>query len=428
MRYEMKRVMLGLALLALACGETTQGREEHSGNTNWLKACDTDQECGELRCACGLCRTPCPGTTDCSLDPADSCVAGSDMLSATGPAPVTLREHRDPAAYAEDLAIDASGNVILVGGTDRTTFDLTPSYPTFWASLLDEQGDELWSYRETPTEGEPNTGRSVAPGPYGEVLALQTIYDGSDTPLVRRFYANGSLMESWSGAPGFTTLRGAGAFGVFAAGSNLLEMREGRPFTSAWVGRLDATGKDLLWQHEWQGTDGSVSNIVAASSNSDGELVVGGSLGVASDSNASEPWLARLDVEGTVRWQETVRVPELTHCDAGAVALTADGGSIAAIGCGALWVRGYDASGAVRWERRFANGATALAGMADGGYVAALGGGEARLQRFDSRHRLRWETTQPGCRAFERLAVTDEAVVALAGCDEGFVLSWFADP
>jgi hypothetical protein len=312
-----------------------------------------------------------------------------------------------------------------VGGTDVTSFDLTLTYPTFWLRLLDQQGEEIWTHSEPPTDGQPNTGRSVAPGPYGEIYALSTIYDGSDTPSIRRFQANSQLLESWNASPGFTTLRAQNLF-LYATGSKLIEFRDGRPFTSAWVGRL--SGQDLVWQHERQGNEGSISNIVAASSDFDGNLVIGGSLGVSYESNASEPWLARLDHAGNFIWEESIPVTETTHCDANAVALTADGGSLAAIGCGPRWVRGYDANGAAQWEQRFPKGVTALAGLPDSGYVVALGGGTATLQRFDAQHRLVWEVTQPDCDLFERVAVTDEGVLALAGCKPGYVLSWFADP
>jgi hypothetical protein len=421
----MHRAALALTLLPLACGATTRTQESDSGNTNWLKSCDTDQECGDLSCTCGKCRTACAGASDCSLPPADSCLAPASNNPGP-PAPVTLREHRDPDSYANDLAIGDSNSILLVGGTDVANFDLSLIYPTFWLRVLDDQGEERWTYVEPPTDGQPNTGRSVAPGAYGEVLALSTIYDGSDTPAIRRFQANGQLLDNWTASPGYTALRSDQGGFLYATGSKLNEFRDGRPFTAAWMGRLDA--KEAIWEHERSGTDGSISNIVASASDFDGNLVIGGSLGTAYENNASEPYLARLDHEGNFIWEESISLAEETHCDATAVALTKDGGSLAAIGCGPRWVRGYDLGGAVRWERRFAEEVTALAGLGDGGYVVALGGDEAVLRRFDAEHELLWEATQAGCTAFTRVAATAEGVVALAGCEPGFVVTWFADP
>lgn len=151
-------------------------------------------------------------------------------------------------------------------------------------------------------------------------------------------------------------------------------------------------------------------------------------LGTSRNSNASEPYLARLDAEGNFTWEETVPLSELTHCYAGAVAFTTDGGSLGAINCGPFWVRSYAADGAVRWERRFAQPAAALLGMPDGGYVVALADGSATLRRFDAQHRLLWEHALPGCVVYNRLALENEGVLAMAACQEGYALSWLGDP
>lgn len=423
--------VVALSLNAVACGATTQSREDGSGNTNWLKECDTDAECGDLSCACGLCRAACDGTTDCSLDPAQSCL--SPMSAPSAPAPRSLREHRDETAYAHDMTVADDGTVSLVGGTDATTFDLTLAYPTFWLTQMSEEGAMLGTYREPPAEGQLNTGRSIALLRNDSLITLGTTYDGADTPFLRSFIQPSTVFNSWTASPGFTTLRADGSGGVFATGSRVLdEPNAPRPFTTAWMGRYDAelirNGTPVLWEQERQGTDGSISNILVASSDANGALVVGGSLGTAADSNASEPYLARLDAAGNFLWEESVHLPEPIHCNATAVALLPDGGSLAAIGCGSRWVRAYEVSGAPRWERRFARGVTALAGLEDGGYVVALSGDAATVQRYDAQHRLIWQASKEGCERVERLAVRNGIVLALAGCSPGYSLSWYGDP
>ncbi|MDX2050807.1 MAG: hypothetical protein SFV15_00355 [Polyangiaceae bacterium] len=56
-----------------------------SGNTNWLKPCVRDAECGsELLCRCGVCSGACDGTLDCSLPPAEICVARVNAQGGSG--------------------------------------------------------------------------------------------------------------------------------------------------------------------------------------------------------------------------------------------------------------------------------------------------------------------------------------------------------
>lgn len=419
-------------LLTMGCGGNAETTEVASGNTNWLKECVSDDECGELSCACGTCRYECEGAIDCSLEPERACLGGGGAPQAE--APEVAFEDLNPDAYANDLVVDADGAIVLVGGTDFTSFDLSPIYPTFWLAKLDRAGNRLWQYDEAPApdSGESATGLSVALSG-DEIVALTTIYDGLDTPALRSFDAEGTLVDSWSSSPGFTRLASAPGGDLFAAGSRLNETRAGRPFSSAWVGRLG--GDAMVWEQAREGLDGSISDVDVLVADRAGQLLVGGSLGTEPDSNASVPWLARLDPDGAFLWEESLAVPEVSNCNVTAVAFTADGGSLASASCVGPWLRAYDESGEVRWERRFAGPVTALAGIADGGYAVALGqldiyGGAAgaTLLRYDAEHQLLWRAEQSGCYRFERLVATEQGVLALAGCDTGYRLTAYVDP
>ncbi len=437
-RHRLATLALPFALLAafapLACGETTQSREDSSGNTNWLKPCNADAECGELSCACGLCRDACAGTTDCSAEPAQSCVAPLASNAPPPPAPSTRAEHRDTEALALDFAVAADGSVALTGGTEPRTFDFSLTYPVFWVTLLSPQGEAFGAWRNSQAADQITTGRSVTFAPDNTILTLGTTYDGADTPFLR-WFIQVEQRSGWVATPGFTHIRADGAGGFLTTGSNRLnELGAPRPFMTAWMGRFEESFIEQgtlgvtpvpVWEQQRQGVDGSISNILTSIANADGELLVGGSLGTDPDSNASEPYLARLDIDGNFLWEHSVPLSEVTHCDTTAVAFTADGGSLAAIGCGSRWLRHYSAAGDLAWERRFAGGVTALAGLADGGYAVALGGGKATLQRYDVDHQLLWETSEPGCGAFTRLEETNGAVLALAQCERGYVLKWF---
>jgi len=65
---------VGLALVTLACGEP-QGRA--GTNTNWLRLCSKDADCGDpLACHCGRCTAPCSEAADCS-DLAGTCATAA---------------------------------------------------------------------------------------------------------------------------------------------------------------------------------------------------------------------------------------------------------------------------------------------------------------------------------------------------------------
>ena len=54
-------LVLGLALLG--CG---QPQERTGTNTNWLRACVDNSECGGLACSCGHCTATCTADSDCA--------------------------------------------------------------------------------------------------------------------------------------------------------------------------------------------------------------------------------------------------------------------------------------------------------------------------------------------------------------------------
>jgi hypothetical protein len=431
--------LLALVGLALGCGGTTQGSERESGNTNWLKECTIDVQCGNaLACLCGLCRTPCEGATVCELEPERSCVAAQTHDAAPAPAPEVTLESADAEAYATDLALIDDGSVVLVGGTDPMTLGLgPPAYPSFWLRRLGPDGSTAWDYTEPPSElGGVDTGRAVAALPSGELVALSTIYDGTDSPALRRFDGEGALLESWSLDAGISRLRAAPGGGLFGAGSRFIEDREGRPFISAWLGRI--AGQELIWEQAREGSDGSISSVGDLASDAAGDVVVGGTLGIAQDSNAAVPWLGRFDAEGASLWEQAIEVDQYSACLDTQVSMSAGGASLAAVSsCAGPWLRSYDPAGSVLWERRFDRTITALAGLDDGGYAVGLGTREgwyqsdpppATLLRFDAEHRLAWQVELEECYLFERLVVAEEGLLALAGCPQGYALNLYTDP
>lgn len=70
--------LLGLAACALACSDPKPGPQVGS-NSNWLKACATDEVCGDsLGCQCGACTKGCERDADCSSLSDAHCVLEED--------------------------------------------------------------------------------------------------------------------------------------------------------------------------------------------------------------------------------------------------------------------------------------------------------------------------------------------------------------
>lgn len=92
----MKRTILllmGLLLSGLGLGGgCTPNGEQTNSQTNWLKHCDSKDDCGDLVCLCGTCTRSCDTVDDCSDSEADSCVSAQEEAASIvcdGDAPAT---------------------------------------------------------------------------------------------------------------------------------------------------------------------------------------------------------------------------------------------------------------------------------------------------------------------------------------------------
>lgn len=77
---QIRLVFLGATLsffAGLFSGCQGEGPQENS-NTNWLKECDSTDECGSLVCLCGTCTQSCDTEDDCAGNGASSCIAASE--------------------------------------------------------------------------------------------------------------------------------------------------------------------------------------------------------------------------------------------------------------------------------------------------------------------------------------------------------------
>ena len=67
----------GVALLVAGC--SPERGPQTGSQTNWLKACQSDAECGDLVCLCGACTTSCNARAECGDLSGASCVAADDV-------------------------------------------------------------------------------------------------------------------------------------------------------------------------------------------------------------------------------------------------------------------------------------------------------------------------------------------------------------
>lgn len=64
----------GMCVAACSPGEGPNAGTQ----TNWLRSCQHDTDCGELRCICGACTRSCEGADTCTDLPEASCIAAED--------------------------------------------------------------------------------------------------------------------------------------------------------------------------------------------------------------------------------------------------------------------------------------------------------------------------------------------------------------
>ena len=85
-------------LCATSFGCMPNDEPQTGSQTNWLRACVTNADCGSQSCQCGVCTHSCSGDSSCSDLPGSSCVAVDD------PAAVALCDGSTPTAGALCLA------------------------------------------------------------------------------------------------------------------------------------------------------------------------------------------------------------------------------------------------------------------------------------------------------------------------------------
>ncbi len=125
----------GVALLLVAGCDATRGPRA-GGLTNWLRVCESDADCGDLRCLCGACTLPCGAEGECAGLDGTTCIDAEEsgaIALCSGEAPtspglcLTRCEDDDCGRGA---ACVAGVCTPLPEPTARVTVDATRTYQT----------------------------------------------------------------------------------------------------------------------------------------------------------------------------------------------------------------------------------------------------------------------------------------------------------
>lgn len=146
----MKRLLGLLTLttcLSLACGRDLGGT---GSDTNWLRACDDDAECGDLSCVCGVCTLECSSDSTCNRYGALECLSASALAACSG------------------SSVPAGG--ICVAACDDSDAVCDPLSPngSLTSPSSDVQTSETSTSSPSPTSSSPDAG---APRARGQVSA-----------------------------------------------------------------------------------------------------------------------------------------------------------------------------------------------------------------------------------------------------------------
>lgn len=110
-----KSLSLLLSLLALACQDADNSGSQTGTETNWLKVCQSDADCGELSCNCGVCTLDCRADADCDAFKG-VCTTGQALTEQCG-GPRAGGLCLEPGSNAVDAGDDSDPST----GTDDTT-------------------------------------------------------------------------------------------------------------------------------------------------------------------------------------------------------------------------------------------------------------------------------------------------------------------
>jgi hypothetical protein len=326
--------------------------------------------------------------------------------------------------WAKSVALDASGNVIVAGYTGGSLAGGNAGLTDAFVRKYDPNGSVLWTRQFGSIDIDWASG--VAVDASGNVLVVGATYGslaggnaGEEDAFVRKYDPNGN--ELWTRQFGSSAWDWAHAVAVDASANVLVA---GQTFGSiasanagsadAFVRKYDADGNEL-WSRQFGNTASEWARGVAVDA-SGNVLVAGETSGSLAGGNAGgiDAFVRKYDPNGTVLW--TRQFGSSGHESSRGVAVDASGnvlvagetsGSLAGGSAGGIdaFVRKYDPNGTVLWTRQFgssaddvahgvavgASGSVHVAGSTQGSLAGGgAGGHDAFVRAFDADGSERW--------------------------------------
>jgi len=267
-------------------------------------------------------------------------------------------------ATARAVVVDAAGDIFIAGDVHGEHDD------DVWVARCDPEGNVRWSWIRD-VGGNRDRAAAIALYDHGVVVAGETLRDAGDRDgLVLAFDGEGERRWTWRHDGPSGGIDDARAVVVTADGGVVVGGGEDG-LTAWWLEKLDAEGNPLGTTRV-RGEVGAWVSALAVDERGDlwaagTEVLEAGSTADPSSWHA-QPWLARLDAAGSVRWR-VVEPPEgKVRREAFAVVLdpgggaTPEGGAImvgtdpipggtcSRVNCpGRLWLAAYAGDGARRY-------------------------------------------------------------------------------
>jgi len=328
------------------------------------------------------------------------------------------------ADYARALAVDAGGNILVAGLTWGSLSGASAGEKDAFVRKYDPKGNELWT-RQFGTD-QHDYANSLAVDAGGNILvagytqgSLSGASAGSGDAFVRKYDPKGN--ELWARQFGTAESDEAHALAVDAGGNILVAGYTEGSLSGASAGGFDAFVRKydpkgtVLWTRQF-GTaqsDEATSLAVDAGGNI---LVAGLTSGSLSGSSAGkeDAFVRKYDPKGNELWTRQFCTAEAN----GALSLAVDAGGnilVAGLTSGSLsgasaggfdaFVRKYDPKGTVLWTRQFgtaewdtanslavdAGGNILVAGYTEGSLFGASAGGlDAFVRKYDPKGNELW--------------------------------------
>lgn len=262
------------------------------------------------------------------------------------------------SATARAVAVDAAGDVWVTGDAVGEHDD------DLWVARCDPEGTPRWSWVQDFGGGR-DRGVALALDEHGVVVAGEMLREAHDRDgLVLALDGEGERRWTWRHDGPAGVLDDARAVVITADGGAVVGGGED-DLTAWWVAKLDASG-NLVGVTRMRGQVGAWVSALAVDAS--GDLWAAGTevLEAPRPTDAStwhaQPWLARLDAAGGVRWRVTAPPEREVRREAYAVVLDPEGGAtmvgtdpIEGATCsrrycpGRLWLAAYDREGTRRY-------------------------------------------------------------------------------